>query len=326
MEEAEDLERVRVALLGAAGRDTLALRLAEEAFALLATLADVAPVRPGRSGAAGPSGDPVVEAGLQALAWVAEERGLGGQAELHGLAWASDLDAVWERFVEGAVRGWAAGVGGTVTSARERASWLPIRWEPRGAVSMGHLAPDVVVRVGRHVVIFDAKYKAHLAGLDAEGWRAFSEEERAAHRADVHQALAYAAPFEAEAVTTVLAYPLRAGTWARLAEAPDRHGGRGRRRRAEGAAGARRVAVRVGGGGRRGAGVRGVAGPGGAMRPTTAARRQVGGRRPSRREGWWRGEAWWRGEGDDGRAVVPGRQAPATAPPPQSRRVRWSLG
>ena len=83
---------------------------------------------------------------------------------------------------------------------------------------MGHLAPDVVVRTGRQVVIYDAKYKAHLAGLDAEGWRTFSEEERAAHRADVHQALAYAALFEAEAVTTVLVYPLRVETWQRLWE------------------------------------------------------------------------------------------------------------
>lgn len=213
------LERVRVALLGAAGRDTLALRLAEEAVALLSTLADVAPVRPGRSGAGGPLGDPVVEAGLQALAWVAEERGLGGHAESHGLAWASALDELWERLVEGTVRGWAAAVGGSVASARERASWVPIRWEPRSAVSLGHLAPDVVVRVGRQVVIFDAKYKAPLAGLDAEGWRDFSDDARATHRADVHQALAYAALFDADAVTTVLAYPLRASTWDHLAEA-----------------------------------------------------------------------------------------------------------
>lgn len=212
------LERVRLALLSTAGRDALALRLVEEAVALLATLADVAPIRPGRTTcASGALGDPVVEAGLQALTWVAEERGLGGPAELHGLAWASALDSLWERFVEGTVRQWAGTVGGTVTTARERSALVPFRWRERGAPSLGHLAPDVVVRFGRHVVVFDAKYKGHMANVDAEGWRAFADEERAAHRADVHQALAYAALFDAETVTAALVYPLRAAAWTRIA-------------------------------------------------------------------------------------------------------------
>ncbi len=213
------LERVRHALLAAAGSDRLALRLAEEVLALLSTLADVAPLRPSPSRIPQAMGDAVLEAGLQALAWVAEERGLGGPAELHGLAWVSPLDTLWERFVEGAVRDWATTLGGSVSSARERASWIPIRWEPRGAASMGHLAPDLVMRMGRQAVIVDAKYKAHLAGLDAEGWRAFSEADHAAHRADVHQALAYAASVDADTVTTVLVYPLRAQTWEDLASA-----------------------------------------------------------------------------------------------------------
>ena len=68
------------------------------------------------------------------------------------------------------------------------------------------------------MVVFDAKYKAHLANVDGEAWRTFTEQERAAHRADVHQVLAYAALFDADAVTSVLAYPLRPDTWAGVAE------------------------------------------------------------------------------------------------------------
>lgn len=215
------LQRVRAALLTAAGQDRLALRLAEEAVALLATLADVPPERP-RATAIHPAlGEAAVTAGLQALSWVADERGLGGPAELHGLAWSSGLAELWEGFVVATARRWAESIGGSVSTARERASWVPIRWGTRSAPSLGHLAPDVVIRARgrRALVIVDAKYKAHLAGLDAEGWRAFSEEERATHRADVHQALAYAALFDADVVTTVLAYPLRPQTWERLAEA-----------------------------------------------------------------------------------------------------------
>ena len=212
------LERLHRALAGVAGSDRLALALAEEALALLTGLADVAAQRPGHPASGGGLLDPVVEAGLEALGWVSDDRGLGGAAELDGLAWASALDALWERFVEAQARRWAAALGGCVTTARERTALVPVRWQQRGGVSLGHLAPDVVVRVGRQVVIFDAKYKAHLAGLDAEGWRAFTEDEQAAHRADLHQALAYAALFDAEAVTTVLVYPLRAATWRALAD------------------------------------------------------------------------------------------------------------
>jgi hypothetical protein len=64
----------------------------------------------------------------------------------------------------------------------------------------------------------DAKYKAHLAELDEQGWTRFSDELREAHRADVHQVLAYAARFDAEEVTATLMYPLRHETWRALDE------------------------------------------------------------------------------------------------------------
>ncbi len=211
------LERLHRLLAGVAAGDRLSAQLAGEALTLLSGLADVIPRRPGRASHLLPE-DPVVGAGREALGWVADDRGLGGSAESDGLAWAADLDGLWERFVEGQARAWAATVGGSVATARDRTALVPVRWRRRAAASLRNLAPDVVVRVGRRVVIFDAKYKAHLTGLDAEGWRALAADERDAHRADVHQALAYAALFDAEVVTTALTYPLRAETWRRLAD------------------------------------------------------------------------------------------------------------
>jgi 5-methylcytosine-specific restriction endonuclease McrBC regulatory subunit McrC len=81
---------------------------------------------------------------------------------------------------------------------------------------MGHLLPDIVVTYRARVEVVDAKYKAHLAELDEHGWRAFTEDTREAHRADVHQVLAYAALFDAPEVRAILIYPLRESTWRRL--------------------------------------------------------------------------------------------------------------
>ncbi len=63
------------------------------------------------------------------------------------------------------------------------------------------------------VDVVDAKYKAHFAELDEQGWRAFAEDAREAHRADIHQILAYASLFDAPEVRAVLVYPLRERTW-----------------------------------------------------------------------------------------------------------------
>ena len=66
-----------------------------------------------------------------------------------------------------------------------------------------------------HVV--DAKYKAHMAELDARGWQRFTDHTREAHRADIHQVLAYAALYAAEEVNASLVYPLRRSTFEALA-------------------------------------------------------------------------------------------------------------
>lgn len=82
----------------------------------------------------------------------------------------------------------------------------PLRWEG-SVVSMGSLAPDVGLAGDNRVVWLDAKYKAHLTLLSRGGWAGLSEAVRGAHRADLHQALAYAALADVDRVDTVLVYP-----------------------------------------------------------------------------------------------------------------------
>jgi 5-methylcytosine-specific restriction endonuclease McrBC regulatory subunit McrC len=72
---------------------------------------------------------------------------------------------------------------------------------------MGSLAPDVGLTGEKRTVWLDAKYKAHLTLLQKHGWASLSEVVRAAHRADLHQALAYAALADVDRVDTVLVYP-----------------------------------------------------------------------------------------------------------------------
>lgn len=144
-------------------------------------------------------------AALEAVGWVSEERGLGGARVLDGLSWSLSGDALWEAWVESFVRDLAARVG---------AVWLPrgetrqrLRWETR-LRSLESLEPDLGFRTPRRAVWVDAKYKFHLTQLGAHGWDAAGDATRAAHRADVHQALAYANLADLSAVDTVLAYPL----------------------------------------------------------------------------------------------------------------------
>jgi hypothetical protein len=141
---------------------------------------------------------PVFEAfvadALEAMGWVADERGLGGARALDGLAWDLEVADVWEAWVRGFANALAPQLGlrqPGLTEARR-----PLRWEG-GVASMGD----------QRVVWIDAKYKAHLSLLARHGWRGTTELVRDAHRADLHQALAYAALADVDRVDTVLLYP-----------------------------------------------------------------------------------------------------------------------
>lgn len=203
------------------GTDPIARLLAAVADKLLEQVRDVLPLTPSRSQLERlATGDRVTEMslrrGLEALGWIVDERGLGGGREMDGLAWAAPLNELWERYVEAAVRHEASLQGGIVRVGRSRETVVPLNWSDPTHRSMGHLLPDIVVNYRTRVDIVDAKYKAHLAELDEQGWRAFTEDTREAHRADVHQILAYASLFDAPEVRAILVYPLREDTWRSL--------------------------------------------------------------------------------------------------------------
>ena len=130
--------------------------------------------------------------GLEALGWIVDERGLGGGQEMDGLAWATPLDSLWEHYVEGSVRREASMRGGIVRVGRSRETLVPLDWSDPSHRSMGHLLPDIVVTYRDRIDVIDAKYKAHLAELDEQGWRRFTDDARESHRGDIHQILAYA--------------------------------------------------------------------------------------------------------------------------------------
>ena len=51
---------------------------------------------------------------------------------------------------------------------------------------------------------------------DEHGWQRFTDDRREAHRAHLHQVLAYAALYDADEIVTTLVYPLRRSTWEAL--------------------------------------------------------------------------------------------------------------
>lgn len=214
------VEKVRRALVAASGVDAIARTLVAVADEVLNQLRDVLPQMPARHELARLAGSRLVDVtlrnGLEALGWVVDERGLGGGREMDGLAWSMRLDELWEQYVEATVRREAAATGATVRVGRKRETVFPLEWTDPTHRSMGQLIPDIVVFRGGAIQIVDAKYKAHLAELDEHGWHRFTSDVREAHRADVHQVLAYASLYAADEVKATLVYPLRKTTYDAL--------------------------------------------------------------------------------------------------------------
>jgi hypothetical protein len=176
------------------------LRRADE---LLLAIGPGTALRPGVAPAV-PAASEWLRDALEAMAWVAEERGLGGARSLDGLAWDLSIDSVWEAWIAA----FAGRLGGRLgmsaspfAGARRVLRWVgPVQ-------SMGSLAPDVELRSAERVVWIDAKYKPHLQLLARRGWSGVSEEIRGEHRADLHQALAYASLADVAQIDTLLLYP-----------------------------------------------------------------------------------------------------------------------
>jgi len=215
------LERVQRSLLGSGGIDPVAAALVALAVRLIESLTDVSPLVPRRdeldrylmeSRLLGVN----LRLGIEAIAWIVDERGLGGGNERSGLPWTLPLEKLWESYVESVYRREAAKVGGEVKVGRLGETVFPLEWSDPTHRTLGHLVPDIVIRRGRSVQVIDAKYKAHLAEVDDTSWRQLERETREAHRADLHQILAYASLYEANELTATLVYPLRSSTFTTL--------------------------------------------------------------------------------------------------------------
>lgn len=157
-----------------------------------------------------PAGDVQAAAGgwiaeaTQAMSWVAEERGLGGSRVLDGMSWDLPIDEVWEAWVDAFVAQLAPRCG--LSGLRRGETKRRINWSS-ATTSMRMLIPDSGLRGPDRMVWVDAKYKAHLQLLRGGGWGGLTDDVRDAHRADLHQALAYASLDDVERVDSVLVYP-----------------------------------------------------------------------------------------------------------------------
>lgn len=217
------LERLHRELLEIGSNDLTALNLAVLAIRLIESLADVTSLMPRRQEldrllVGSRIFSETLLRGIEAIAWIVDERGLGGGNERDGLSWILPLEKLWENYIESVYRREAADVGGEVKVGRLGETVFPLNWSDPTHRTLGHLVPDIVIKRGSSVQVVDAKYKAHLSEVDETGWWRFEEETREAHRADLHQILAYASLYEAEEVTATLVYPLRYSTYIALRE------------------------------------------------------------------------------------------------------------
>ncbi len=186
-------------------------RLIVEAQALHRQLGPGEERRPGAAELERFGGDSILgdllRAALEAIGWVRDERGLGGSRSLDGLAWSLATDQLWEAWVESLFAALAQRTGARLGTARQGSTRRPILW--RSPVhTLGHLAPDLVLQWPDRTVWIDAKYKAHLLEIQQRGWRAVPDDLREAHRADLHQAIAYASLADTVTVETWLVYPI----------------------------------------------------------------------------------------------------------------------
>ncbi len=97
-------------------------------------------------------------------------------------------------------------LGGRLFTGREGSTSRPFVWRTHTR-SLGHLAPDFLLELPGRSVWIDAKYKDHLRRLSVQDWSGLPEVLRESHRADLHQALAYAMLAETPRVDTFLVYP-----------------------------------------------------------------------------------------------------------------------
>lgn len=195
-------------------------QLLERAQALLVRVRDAAPVQPTQALTQGIARTPlrsdVLDEGLQAIEWTAEERGLAGLCDLEGLPWVMDMDQFFEAWVECVLERVSRHTGGLLRRGRLRQTLVPLRWDRPAAGTQLSLLPDFLLETPDFTLILDAKYKRHFEEFAAKTRHDLLKETRESHREDIFQVLAYSAVFTPKRRVAVLVYPCRKEAWASL--------------------------------------------------------------------------------------------------------------
>ncbi|MGQ9917112.1 MAG: 5-methylcytosine restriction system specificity protein McrC [Bryobacteraceae bacterium] len=195
-------------------------QLLDRTHALLVRVRDAAAVRPTealtQAMARTPVRSDVLDEGLQAIEWTAQERGLAGLCDLEGLPWVMDMDQFFEAWVECVLERVSRHTGGLLRRGRLRQTLAPIRWERPSAGTQFSLLPDFLLEAPDFTLIVDAKYKRHFEEFAAMARYEVQQETRESHREDIFQVLAYSAVFTSKRRVAVLVYPCRKEAWASL--------------------------------------------------------------------------------------------------------------
>jgi len=208
------------ALEGQRTHGAFVVRLIDLCGALLERVRDAAPRTPSprefESWMRGNLTSETYRAGIQAMSWTVEDRGLAGLSDLQGLPWAMPMEQFFEAWSETVLAVVARRIGGSVLAGRLRQTVRPLVWEPPYLGSQKSLIPDLVLERGDTTVIIDAKYKEHWEEMQERPWAQLEAELRERHRADLLQVLAYANLAVTPRIIVCLAYPCSKRTWQSL--------------------------------------------------------------------------------------------------------------
>lgn len=152
-------------------------------------------------------------AGLQALEWTIEKKGLAGASKLEGIPWVMEMERFFEAWIETVFHTIARRTGGLMKVGRLRETTRPISWDPPYAGSQKSLIPDLWLQWGSTTLILDAKYKRHFQELQSHNWSAIEAEWKEQHRHDLLQVLAYANLAQSRTIVSCLIYPCTPATW-----------------------------------------------------------------------------------------------------------------
>ncbi len=157
-------------------------------------------------------------AGLQAIEWTIDERGLAGLSDLEGIPWTMPMDQFFEAWIETLFQVVAQRTGGHMRVGRKRETVHAVNWEPPYLGSQKSLVPDIWLEWEAATLIVDAKYKRHWEELQQRPWANVEEELREQHRNDLHQVLAYANLARTPRVIACLVFPCSHQNWISLRE------------------------------------------------------------------------------------------------------------